>query len=47
MAVPFTRLQSEAIDNYGSKDAFNALSRYDGVIWYLGQKGNIVFESGG
>src|SRR3990167_8281719 len=47
MPLPFNRLQSEAIDNYGTKDAFNNLSRYDGVIWYLGQKGNIVFETGG
>ena len=47
MAVPFNRLQSEAIDNYGTKDAFNGLCTFDGVIWYLGQKGNIVFETGG
>lgn len=42
-----TRLQSEAIDNYGTKEAFNAIARTDGIIWYLGQKGNIVFENGG
>lgn len=47
MALSIGRLQSEAIDNYGSKEAFNALARYDGVVWYLGQKGNIVFENGG
>lgn len=47
MAVPFNMLQSEAIDNYGTKDAFNGLCKFDGVIWYLGQKGNIVFETGG
>ena len=47
MAVPFNRLQSEAIDNYGTKDAFNGLARFCGLVWYLGQKGNIVFETGG
>lgn len=47
MAVSFTRLQSEAIDNYGSKEAFDNLARFDGVVWWLGQKGNIVFETGG
>lgn len=47
MAVPFTRLQSEAIDNYGTKEAFDNLARFDGVIWWLGQKGQIVFEDGG
>lgn len=47
MAVPFSRLQSEAIDNYGTKDAFNALCRYDGIVAYLGMKGNIQFEQGG
>lgn len=47
MAVPFTRLQSEALDNYGTKDAFNALCRYDGIVAFLGMKGNIQFETGG
>ncbi len=47
MAVPFTQLQSEAIDNYGSKDAYDNLARFNGVIWWLGQKGNIQFEEGG
>lgn len=47
MALTFNSLQSQAIDNYGSKDAFNALAHFDGIIWYLGQKGNIVFETGG
>ncbi len=47
MPLTIGRLQSEAIDNYGTKDAFNALARFDGVIWYLGQSGNIVFETGG
>lgn len=41
------RLQSEAIDNYGTKQAYDNLARFNGVIWFLGQKGNIVFEEGG
>lgn len=47
MAVPFTRLQSEALDNYGTKEAFDNLCRYDGVVYWLGKAGAIKFESGG
>ena len=47
MAVPFNQLQSEAIDNYGSKDAYDNLARFTGLIWWLGQKGHIKFEEGG
>lgn len=47
MALPFTRIQSEAIDAYGSKDAYNGLARYDGLVWFLGQKGMIQFQKGG
>src|SRR3990167_7823055 len=47
MAVPFNRIQSEAIDNYGTKEAFNGLAQFDGIIWWLGQKGMIRFETGG
>ena len=47
MALSFNRIQSEAIDSYGTKEAFNALATFEGLIWYLGQKGNIQFETGG
>jgi len=47
MAVSIGRLQSEAIDNYGSKEAYNGLARYDGVVWFLGQAGVIKQETGG
>lgn len=47
MAVPFSRLQSEALDNYGTKEAFDNLRKYDGIVAYLGATGNIVFEDGG
>lgn len=47
MAVSIQRLQSEAIDSYGSKQAYDNLARYNGVIWWLGQKGNIVLKEGG
>lgn len=47
MAVSISRLQSEAIDNYGSKEAFNGLARYDGVVWFAGQAGIISQEVGG
>lgn len=47
MALNIGRLQSEAIENYGSKDAFNGLARYDGVVWFLGQAGVIQEETGG
>src|SRR3990167_754819 len=47
MAVPFTRLQSEAIDNYGTKDAFNGLCRADGSIWFAAQAKIIKQEIGG
>lgn len=47
MAVPFTRLESEALDSYGAKDAFDNLMLYDGIIEGLGGNGGIVFETGG
>lgn len=47
MAVTISTLQSEAIDNYGSKDAFNGLARYDGVVWFCAQQGVISEEIGG
>lgn len=47
MAVPFNRLQSEVLDAYGSKEAYDNLARFDGVIWWLGQKGNIEYVTGG
>lgn len=47
MAVPFTRLESEALDSYGSKDAFDNLMRYDGIIEGLGGNEGIKFEEGG
>lgn len=47
MPIPFNRLQSEAIDNYGTKDAFDGLASYEGVIWWLGKSGSIQFETGG
>jgi len=47
MAVPFDRLQSEALDSYGTKEAFDQLAKYDGIVAFLGQKGMIQFESGG
>lgn len=47
MAVPFSRLQSEALDSYGTKEAFDNLARFDGIVGFLGQKGMIQFESGG
>lgn len=45
--VSISTLQSEAIDNYGSKDAYNGLARYDGVVWFCGQAGVISEEVGG
>lgn len=47
MAVPFSRLQSEALDNYGTKEAFDNLMKYDGIIAFMGASGNIQFEDGG
>lgn len=47
MAVPFTRLESEALDNYGSPQAFDNLMRYDGIIEGLGGNEGIKFEEGG
>lgn len=47
MALSISTLQSEAIDNYGSKDAFNGLARYDGVVWFAAQAGVIKEEVGG
>lgn len=47
MAVSINTLQSQAIDNYGSKDAYNGLARYDGVVWFCGQAGVISQEVGG
>lgn len=47
MAVPFSRLQSEALDSYGTKEAFDNIAKYDGIVAFLGQKGMIQFESGG
>ena len=47
MAVPFTRLVSEAIDNYGDQELYDNLARYDGIVAYLGTRGSIVYEVGG
>mgnify|MGYP001601675251 CR=1 FL=1 len=47
MPVPFSRLQSEALDSYGTKEAFDNLAKYDGIVAFLGNKGMIQFESGG
>ena len=45
--VPFNRLQSEALDSYGTKEAFNNLCKFDGIVAFLGKSGMIQFESGG
>lgn len=45
--VPFSRLQTEALDSYGAKEAYNLIMAYDGLVYWLGQKGNIQFEIGG
>lgn len=47
MAVPFTRLASEAIEAYGERKAYDNLRRYDGVIAVFGMRGAIKFEEGG
>src|SRR3990167_9744345 len=47
MEVPFNQLQSEAIDNWVSKEAYDNLAQRTGLIWWLGQKGHIQFEEGG
>lgn len=46
MAVPFTRLASQVLDNYNVK-LNNALKRFDGIVAVLGAKGRIQFETGG
>lgn len=47
MAVPFTRIVSEAIEAYGDKEASDNLARYDGIVGVFGLKGAIKFETGG
>lgn len=47
MAAPFTRIQSEAIDAYGDSQAYDNYAKFDGVIWWLGQTGNIKIIKGG
>ena len=46
MAVPFTRLASQVLDNYNTK-LNNALKRQDGIIAVLGATGSIQYETGG
>lgn len=47
MAVPFTRLVSEALENYGQKEAYDNLRRHDGVIDAFGSNEAIKIEEGG
>lgn len=47
MAVPFTRLESQAIENYGERDLYDNLLRYDGIIAGLGGREAIKYEVGG
>ena len=47
MAVPYTRIVSEAIESYGDKEASNNLAQYDGITGVFGLKGAIEFEQGG
>lgn len=47
MAPPIGRIVSEAIENYGSKMAYNNLKRQDGLIAVFGLRGAIEFEVGG
>lgn len=46
MAVPFTRLASQVLDNYNLK-LNDALKRQDGIIAVLGATGAIQYETGG
>src|SRR3990167_2771302 len=46
MAVPFTRLASQVLDNYNTK-LNNAIKRFDGIIAVLGATGAIQYETGG
>ena len=46
MAVPFTRLLSQVLDNHNLK-LHDALRRFDGIVGVLGMKGKIQFETGG
>ncbi len=46
MAVPFTRLASQVLDNYNLK-LNDALKRFDGIISVLGSNGAIQYETGG
>lgn len=47
MPVPFSRLQAEALDSYGSKQAFDLLAQSDGIVAVFGDRGAITFEDGG
>jgi len=47
VAPSISRLASEAIENYGSKKAFNNLKRQDGILAVFGIRGAIQFETGG
>ena len=47
MAVPFTRLASEAIENYGSKKAYDNLRRADAIVAALAGGGGIKFAKAG
>lgn len=47
MAVPFDRLTSEVLDNYGTMEAYDNLRAYDGIIEAFGRYGGIVQELGG
>ena len=47
MPVPFTRLEAEARDSYGSKNAFDLVAQSDGIVAYLGSREAITFEDGG
>jgi len=46
MAVPFTRLASQVLDNHATK-LNNALKEANGVVSVLGDRGSIQFENGG
>src|SRR3990167_7379703 len=46
MAVPFTRLASQVLDNYNT-ELQDALKRQDGMIAVLGASGAIQYETGG
>lgn len=47
MAVPFDRLVSEALENYGQKEAYDNLRRHDGIIEAFGANEAIKIEEGG